>query len=62
QRYCHLMLILFRPWRSVETLCPNNTISWQTTYDQQFLQFQSTIVDVMDNMAILHECRDSRND
>ncbi|KAI1782009.1 hypothetical protein LXA43DRAFT_871197, partial [Ganoderma leucocontextum] len=62
QRYCRLMLILFKLWCSVVTLRPDNTVSWQTTYDQQFPHLQSTVVDIMDNMAILHECRDSRND
>lgn len=60
-RYCRLMLILFKPWRSVVDL----RIPGQSWIDA-FTMFQSSIssahAHVIENMQILHECKDSRDD
>ena len=61
ERHCRLMLIFFKPWRTTGDLCKPET-SWITA----FAEFLETITvehkRVMDNMQVLHECRDSRDD
>ncbi|KAJ3880112.1 hypothetical protein F5051DRAFT_298607, partial [Lentinula edodes] len=60
-RYCRLMLILFKPWRTVEDLCLSNE-----TWDEAFTSFLAICnpltKSIIDNMQILHECKDSRDD
>ncbi|KAJ7788850.1 hypothetical protein B0H14DRAFT_2302200, partial [Mycena olivaceomarginata] len=60
-RYCRLMLIFFRPWRHATDLRETGQ-----TWEEAFNEFNETCpADVkykMDNMQILHECRDSRDD
>jgi hypothetical protein len=60
-RYCRLMLILFKPWRGVVDLREEGE-SWESTFDAFVLTMDSAHRKVVDNMQILHECRDSRND
>ncbi|KAG1792595.1 uncharacterized protein HD556DRAFT_1238944, partial [Suillus plorans] len=60
-RYCRLMLILFRPWRVSKDLR-----SQGQNWEEAFAEFRATIdsrsLQVMNDMQILHECRDSRDD
>ncbi|PBK92434.1 hypothetical protein ARMGADRAFT_930141, partial [Armillaria gallica] len=60
-QYCRLMLILFKPWSHADDLRTQGQ-----TWVDAFLEFRSSctarIMSIMDNMQILHECRDSRDD
>lgn len=61
ERYCRLMLIMFKPWRHAKDL-RMSTESWSSAF-QSFLQDCSPQKkQAMDNMQILHECKDSRDD
>lgn len=57
-RYCRLMLILFKPWRQAKNLRETNE-SWIAAFDH----FQATcsiqVKKLMNNIQMLHECRDS---
>ena len=60
-RYCRLMLILFKPWRMLSEL-RESADSWESTFE---IFRQSMDIDhqhVLNNMQVMHECRDSRND
>jgi len=61
-RYCRLMLILFKPWRCASDL---RTVgqSWEDSF-VNFLEHScpERFKSIMNNMQILHECRDSRDD
>ncbi|KAI1782876.1 hypothetical protein LXA43DRAFT_849559, partial [Ganoderma leucocontextum] len=60
-RYCRLMLALFKPWRSVSDLVsPCST--WRAAFDAFVRTVSAAKQEIMDNMAIFHECRDSRNE
>ena len=59
-RYCRLMLILFKPWRTVADLRAL-PVSWETSFDVFVQTINEHHKQVLDNMQILHECRDSRN-
>lgn len=61
-RYCQLMLILFMPWQTVFDLRMPEEL-WSFAFDK----FKSTLQrhefeQIMDNVQLLHECKDSRND
>lgn len=59
-KYCHLMLILFKPWRTATDLRAGYA-SWPAAYDAEFQHFHCGVKDVIANMQLLHECQDSRN-
>ena len=60
-KYCRLMLILFKPWQTISDLKHVNE-----TWVDAFHSFKQTcsvhILHILDNMQILHECKDSRDD
>lgn len=61
ERYSRLMLIFFKPWRHAKDLRRQNQ-PWHEAF-QEFLEVcPRRFTKVMDNMQILHECRDSRDD
>ncbi|KAJ3840149.1 hypothetical protein EV361DRAFT_801857, partial [Lentinula raphanica] len=61
ERYCRLMLILFKPWREISCL---RTPSQK--WSEAFKEFNDTcpkeVKQFMNNMQLLHECKDSRDD
>lgn len=63
EKYCRAMLILFKPWRR-----PGDLIGQYATWEAAFEQFKQTpeytprINEILDNMQVFHECRDSRDD
>ncbi|KAF8181767.1 hypothetical protein BJ912DRAFT_797418, partial [Pholiota molesta] len=60
-RYCRLMLILFKPWRHADDLRLLSQ-SWEDAFTV-FLETCSTrIKKLLDNMQLLHECKDSGQD
>ena len=60
-RYCRLMLILFKPWRSVADL-REQAETWECAFTAYKQEMESHHVKILDNMQVLHECRDSRDD
>ncbi|KAK0469456.1 uncharacterized protein EV420DRAFT_1258580, partial [Desarmillaria tabescens] len=60
QRYCRLMLIFFKPWKHGKDLRVSG-LSWSEVFSL-FCEEHPWWNDQMDNMQMLHECRDSRND
>ncbi|KAJ7611289.1 hypothetical protein FB45DRAFT_687441, partial [Roridomyces roridus] len=60
-RYCRLMLIFFKPWRHSKDLRQPDQ-SWEDTFNDFAETCSHTVQRRMDNMQILHECRDSRDD
>ncbi|KAG1851021.1 uncharacterized protein F5147DRAFT_555006, partial [Suillus discolor] len=60
-KYCRLMLILFKPWRSVSDL-KQTTQSWIESFETFRRTCDEKIIAILNNMQILHECKDSRDD
>ncbi|KAJ7257459.1 hypothetical protein C8J57DRAFT_959595, partial [Mycena rebaudengoi] len=60
-RYCRLMLIFFKPWRHVQDL-KSTSQSWEDAFNLFFANCAPNVRSKIDNMQILHECRDSRDD
>lgn len=60
-RYCRLMLLLFVPWNLAQDLRKVGQ-SWCDAFVEFRTSAPTSILKVMDNMQILHECRDSRDD
>ncbi|KAL0563379.1 hypothetical protein V5O48_018689, partial [Marasmius crinis-equi] len=62
EKHARLMLILFKPWRQVQDL-RRSFNSWSAAY-HDFLENNCSqrFVRYIDNMQILHESRDSRDD
>ncbi len=55
------MLLLFVPWNSAQDLRKVGQ-SWCDAFMEFRTSAPASILKVMDNMQILHECRDSRDD
>ncbi|KAJ7055709.1 hypothetical protein C8F01DRAFT_993760, partial [Mycena amicta] len=60
-KYCRLMLILLKPWRKAEDLRTDGQ-SWEAAFDEWMITCSNSVKSKMDNMQILHECKDSRDD
>jgi hypothetical protein len=60
-RYCRLMLIFFKPWRQASDL-RGEFASWQAAFEAFVQTCTPQVLYRMENMQILHECRDSRDD
>ncbi|KAF8204729.1 hypothetical protein BJ912DRAFT_824936, partial [Pholiota molesta] len=60
-RYCRLMLIFFKPWRHASDLRLEGQ-SWEEAFSQFIETSSSKVKKLLDNMQILHECRDSSQD
>ncbi|KAF7328376.1 ATP-dependent DNA helicase [Mycena venus] len=60
QKHARLMLILFKPWRHARDL-RNERESWKDAY----LRFREVcsefVLEAIDNIQLLHECKDSRD-
>ncbi|TDL13846.1 hypothetical protein BD410DRAFT_734788, partial [Rickenella mellea] len=60
-RYCRLMLMFFKPWRHASDLrCTHQ--SWEDAFTEFTGTCSPRFLKFMDNMQILHECKDSRDD
>jgi len=60
QKYCRLMLILFKPWCTVEDLrLPDQT--WADAFSEFMETAQSGVKTVLENMQVLHECHDAKD-
>ncbi|KAJ6471185.1 hypothetical protein DFH09DRAFT_913055, partial [Mycena vulgaris] len=60
QKHARLMLILFKPWKHAEDLRHKNQ-SWSDAYAQFLLTCTEEITRCIENMQLLHECKDSRD-
>ncbi|KAJ7127740.1 hypothetical protein C8R44DRAFT_529301, partial [Mycena epipterygia] len=60
-RYCRLMLIFFKPWRRASDLRSPGQ-SWEEAFTTFTRNCPESVTFKMNNMQILHECRDSRDD
>ncbi|KAF9037306.1 hypothetical protein BDZ89DRAFT_908455, partial [Hymenopellis radicata] len=60
-RYCRLMLILFKPWGSSADLRHPGE-SWPNAFDRFEKEAEPHVKFVINNMQLLHECHDSRDD
>ena len=59
-RYCRLMLVLFKPWRKVADLRePGET--WTQAFDRFVGVCGKDIKRVLNNMQVLHECKDAKD-
>lgn len=54
------MLILFKPWRKAANL-HGDVANWPEAFDEFRKSCAKEMQGVMDNMQILHECKDSKN-
>lgn len=61
ERYCRLMLILFKPWTVVNDL-REPFIMWSDAFEAFIKDCSDNTLFIMKNMQILHECKDSRDD
>ncbi|THV04521.1 hypothetical protein K435DRAFT_649064, partial [Dendrothele bispora CBS 962.96] len=59
--YHRLMLILFKPWRCIDDLRIKDQ-SWKDAFETFLPECPSEFKEIMDNMQLQHECRDSRDD
>ncbi|KAJ7194624.1 hypothetical protein C8J57DRAFT_1108526 [Mycena rebaudengoi] len=60
-KYCRLMLIFFKPWRHAQDL-KGPHLSWEQAFDEFIAACPQSVLSKMNNIQILHECRDSRDD
>ncbi|OSC97383.1 hypothetical protein PYCCODRAFT_1331650, partial [Trametes coccinea BRFM310] len=62
-RFCRLMLILFKPWRTPSDLksLSSETDDWVAEFESYKSNLLERHISVMENMQLLHECRDSRD-
>ena len=60
-RYCRLMLIFFKPWRHASDLRSTGQ-KWEDAFESYIKNCPHNVKEMLDNMQILHECRDSGND
>lgn len=59
-KYCRLMLVLFKPWRVVGDLrAPSQT--WVDAFFEFTEACDDSIKVVLDNMQVMHECRDAKD-
>lgn len=61
QHHARLMLLLFKPWTIVSDLWPMD-LSWAESYTGFVSSAHPCVLRLIDNMQILHECQDSRDD
>lgn len=60
-KYCRLMLILFKPWRAVTDLKSNHQ-QWTNAFEAFRTYCTPECAVIIDNMQVLHECKDSHDD
>ena len=61
EKYCRLMLIFFKPWRSCNDL-RGNFESWNLAFVAYKSQLSTEFSRIVENMQCLQECKDSRDD
>lgn len=61
ERHARLMLVFFKPWSVIPDLKPM-AMSWLDAYSDFTQSCHPRLLKLIDNMQLLHECRDSRDD
>ncbi|KAJ7131265.1 hypothetical protein C8R44DRAFT_613105, partial [Mycena epipterygia] len=59
-KHARLMLILFKPWRHCTDLLSEDE-TWLEAYNEFLATCSPEVIVVIDNMQLLHECKDSRD-
>lgn len=59
-RYSRAMLLLFKPWRGPDNLRADRQ-SWADAFDNFNASATDYIKTIMDNMQIIHECKENRD-
>lgn len=60
QKHARLMLIFFKPWRHAHDLRDKGE-SWEDAYLTFRSHCSAFVLEAIDNIQILHECKDSRD-
>ena len=60
-KYCCIMLMLFKPWRHATDL-RNQGETWIVAFETFKNMCSSNIITLMNNMQLLHECRENGHD
>ncbi|KAJ7016398.1 hypothetical protein C8F04DRAFT_948821, partial [Mycena alexandri] len=60
QKHARLMLILFKPWRHASDLRETGQ-TWLEAYTEFLPSCSEEVLQCINNMQLLHECRDSRD-
>ncbi|KAJ3548530.1 hypothetical protein NM688_g5285 [Phlebia brevispora] len=60
-KYCRLMLLLFKPWRQMKDLREEQQ-AWNEAFSTFQRECSSEVQAIMNNMQILHECKDNGGD
>ncbi|KAJ3551346.1 hypothetical protein NM688_g4757 [Phlebia brevispora] len=61
QKYCRLMLLLFKPWRTAADL-RNMDQSWSEAFELFQEECPPELTRIMNNMQAIHECKDNSGD
>lgn len=61
EKYCRLMLILFKPWRVHVDLLPDNA-DWMNEFEKFIGLVDEEKLKIINDMQQLHECKDSKDD
>ena len=61
EKHARLMLVLFKPWATPRQLREPNR-SWSQEYSLFVEHCDARVRHMIDNMQVLHECRDARDD
>lgn len=61
EKYAKTMLLLFKPWRTLTDL-KGESLSWSDAFENFSVSADKATLRVIDNIQVLHECRDSRDD
>ncbi|KAF8164638.1 hypothetical protein K438DRAFT_1472400, partial [Mycena galopus ATCC 62051] len=59
-KHACLMLVLFKPWRRCIDLISDSQ-TWIEAYEECLETCPGRTLAIIDNMQILHECKDSRD-
>ncbi|KAI1781879.1 hypothetical protein LXA43DRAFT_837960, partial [Ganoderma leucocontextum] len=60
EHFCRVMLVLFRPWRCTDNL-RNDGETWEAAFTRQCCLLSAETLAIIDNMALLTECKDRRD-
>ena len=60
-RYCRLMLLLFKPWRTGPDLRETGE-TWETAFQALTADAEPAHLKIMENMHVLRECKDLRDE
>ncbi|KZS89906.1 hypothetical protein SISNIDRAFT_402984, partial [Sistotremastrum niveocremeum HHB9708] len=61
EEYCQITLLLFKPWRQ-----PSDLIGGNQSFAEAFTEFSRScsprLLKIIDNIQLLNECRQARNE